>query len=321
MIGNNACGSRALGYGRTADNVVALRALTADGADVASLHAVLDALGRPRTSALIRTEFGRFSRQVSGYSLEHLLPENGRSVDRFLVGSEGTLAVVAGPPSGWSRTQPHRVLVVLGFPSMADAADAVPRLLEHDLVACEGWTTASSRLVPRRIPELPRGKGWLLARGHGRHRGRGGAGRGGARTRRAERGRRPTSPSSARSGGSARTAPASPRARRTRPARPAGRTPRFHRSGSAPTCATSTPSLTQHGSTACPTATSATAASTSGSTSPSTTREAGPATGAFVEEAARLAASHGGVALGRARRRPGPLRAAAAPCTRPRRSR
>ena len=31
MIGNNACGSRALAYGRTADNVSSLDVLTADG--------------------------------------------------------------------------------------------------------------------------------------------------------------------------------------------------------------------------------------------------------------------------------------------------
>ena len=44
----------------------------------------------------IRTEFGRFGRQVSGYSLEHLLPENRFDVARFLAGTEGTLAVIIG---------------------------------------------------------------------------------------------------------------------------------------------------------------------------------------------------------------------------------
>ena len=34
----------------------------------------------PTTSAPIRTEFGRFTRQVSGYCLEHLLPEHGRDL-------------------------------------------------------------------------------------------------------------------------------------------------------------------------------------------------------------------------------------------------
>ena len=34
MIGNNACGSRALGYGRTVDNVEAMTVLLADGSVV-----------------------------------------------------------------------------------------------------------------------------------------------------------------------------------------------------------------------------------------------------------------------------------------------
>ena len=95
MIGNNACGSRALGYGRTSDNVVGLDVLTGNGARLhlapgteprdgvlADLHRLVgDHL------ATIRTELGRFGRQVSGYSLEHLLPERGFDVGRALVGS------------------------------------------------------------------------------------------------------------------------------------------------------------------------------------------------------------------------------------------
>ena len=57
-----------------------------------------------RNLATIRTELGRFGRQVSGYSLEHLLPERGFDVARALVGTEGTLAVVLGATV---RTGPH----------------------------------------------------------------------------------------------------------------------------------------------------------------------------------------------------------------------
>ena len=160
MIGNNACGSRALGYGRTADNVVALDAVTVDGRPAVSLQAELDALA-DRHLGEIRPRFGRFSRQVSGYSLEHLLPENGRSLDRFLVGSEGTLAVVTGATVRLVEDAPARVLVVLGYPSMAEAADAVPDLLAHSPVACEGMDERITALVPS-APQLPRGKGWLL---------------------------------------------------------------------------------------------------------------------------------------------------------------
>src|SRR6185312_14618071 len=92
MIGNNACGSRALRYGRTSDNVLALDVLTAAGERLTArrmgrdglaaagpalrVGAALDSLVGAHLD-LIRTEFGRFTRQVSGYSLEHLLPENG----------------------------------------------------------------------------------------------------------------------------------------------------------------------------------------------------------------------------------------------------
>ncbi len=160
MIGNNACGSRALGYGRTADNVLALDALGVDGRPVAERAEDLAALTDAHLGT-IRPRFGRFTRQVSGYSLEHLLPENGRSLERFLVGSEGTLAVVTGATVRLVEDAPARVLAVLGYPSMADAADAVPAVLAHGPVACEGIDERITRLVPT-APRLPRGGGWLF---------------------------------------------------------------------------------------------------------------------------------------------------------------
>ncbi len=170
MIGNNACGSRALGYGRTSDNVLGLDVLTGagqrltlgpDGGEVPALTDLVD-----RHLATVRTELGRFGRQVSGYSLEHLLPENGRRVDRFLVGSEGTLAVVLGATVRLVEDAPYRALAVLGYPSMPEAADAVPALLSHPLVACEGLGHRIVDVVRERrgtVPELPRGEGWLFA--------------------------------------------------------------------------------------------------------------------------------------------------------------
>ncbi|GAB3256404.1 FAD-binding and (Fe-S)-binding domain-containing protein [Alteromonas gracilis] len=160
MIGNNACGSRALGYGRTVDNVLGLTVLLADGSVVTSsdrLDGIVDSqLG------LIRTEFGRFGRQVSGYSFEHLLPENGRRFDRFLVGTEGTLGIVLEATVRLVEDAPARALAVLGYADMAHAADAVPDLLAQPLVACEGIDRRIVDLVAG-APELPAGDGWLLA--------------------------------------------------------------------------------------------------------------------------------------------------------------
>ena len=175
MIGNNACGPRALGYGRTSDNVLGLEVITGSGErlSLAAGHRpaspaldALEALVRANLGA-IRTEFGRFPRQVSGYSLEHLLPEHGFDVARFLVGSEGTLAVVTGARLRLVTDLPHAALVVIGYPSMAAAADAMPRVLPSRPTAVEGLDSRIVDVVRRRqgaaaVPGLPVGEGWLF---------------------------------------------------------------------------------------------------------------------------------------------------------------
>lgn len=164
MLGNNACGSRALGYGRTADTVLAGDVLWGDRA--AAPGEVEQRLADVVAGDLghVRTTFGRFSRQVSGYSLEHLLPER-LSVPRFLAGSEGTLGLVRELTVSLVPEEP-RTLLVLGYPSMVEAADAVPALLATGpLVACEGLDSRIVDLVRARgagVPELPRGAGWLF---------------------------------------------------------------------------------------------------------------------------------------------------------------
>jgi FAD/FMN-containing dehydrogenase len=75
----------------------------------------------------VRTEFGRFGAPGVGLLLRAPgFRRSGRRLDRFLVGSEGTLAVVLEAEVTLVEDAPARALAVLGFPSMADAADAVP---------------------------------------------------------------------------------------------------------------------------------------------------------------------------------------------------
>ncbi|WP_433609065.1 FAD-binding and (Fe-S)-binding domain-containing protein [Prescottella agglutinans] len=173
MIGNNACGARTLGYGRTSDNVVGLDIVTGTGETlslpVASSTPVLDRLRDVTHTGLatIRTEFGRFGRQASGYALEHLLPENGFDALRFLVGSEGTLGIVTQATVNLVRDPAHRVLVALGYGDIAAAGDDAKAVLGFRPTACEG---IDSRLVdvvrerrgPQAVPPLPRGAAWLF---------------------------------------------------------------------------------------------------------------------------------------------------------------
>lgn len=174
MIGNNACGSRALGYGRTSDNVRGLAIALADG----SVHYLDRSQPTPEHFAplrdiaaahlgTIRTEFGTFSRQVSGYAMEHLVPERNFDVTRFLVGSEGTLAVVLGADLDLVRSPARTVLIVLGYADMPTAAEAVPALLAHKPIAVEGIDRRITDVVTARrgasaVPELPQGAGWLF---------------------------------------------------------------------------------------------------------------------------------------------------------------
>ena len=177
MIGNNACGSRALGYGRTADNVEAATVLFGNG-ETAHFDARAGTVPGGTGGQLldlanqnlghIRTSFGQFGRQVSGYSFEHLLPENRGRVERFMAGTEGTLGTVLEATVNLVQDDPGRRLMVLGFPTVAEAADAVPHLLEAAggrLIACEGMDSRLVALVRgagKRVPTLPKGESWLF---------------------------------------------------------------------------------------------------------------------------------------------------------------
>lgn len=177
MIGNDACGSRSLGYGRTADNVETLELITGQGhllrtgrslepsgpdALIASLRDLVAGSLSP-----LRTELGRFDRQISGYALHHLLPEHGFDLTRMLVGSEGTLGIVTEATVRLVAEPAHRIMVALGFSDFPTAGDATLAVLEHGPVACEGLdsrivSVVRERRGPGAVPELPPGDAWLF---------------------------------------------------------------------------------------------------------------------------------------------------------------
>ncbi|WP_236045510.1 FAD-binding and (Fe-S)-binding domain-containing protein [Paractinoplanes ovalisporus] len=171
MIGNNACGSRSLAYGRTSDNIVALELLTAAGDTLdttAPQGPVVDGLKTVmgKHLATARTEFDRFGRQVSGYAVQHLLPERFDLTQAF-VGSEGTLGIITKATVRLVVDSPVRVVVVLGFKDIVAAGEASPAVVAHRPTSCEGLDSRlldvlRARRGPDAVPPLPRGGAWLF---------------------------------------------------------------------------------------------------------------------------------------------------------------
>ena len=87
---------------------------------------------------------------------------------RALVGSEGTCALTLQAEVRLVKSPPERVLVVLGFPDIYAAGDAVPRILAAEPIACEGLDEAIIGGLRERglrlddIALLPPGKAWLM---------------------------------------------------------------------------------------------------------------------------------------------------------------
>ena len=180
MIGNNACGSHSVLWGTTAQNVLGLDVVTADGerravgamrdSDLPGLGPVLENRLRAfsdRHRALFRGELPPWPRRVSGYSLDWLLPERGFDVARALVGSEGTCAIVSAATIRLVRPTAVRALLVLGFTDDIEAASAVTALLTERPFTVESMT--AELFGGWRDPEhlLPDGHAWLLVEAGG----------------------------------------------------------------------------------------------------------------------------------------------------------
>ncbi len=187
MIGNNSCGIHSVMAGRTADNIEELEIVTYDGERMRvgptseeELERIIAAGGRrgeiyaalrdlrDRHAERVRERYPDIPRRVSGYNLDELLPEKGFNVARALVGSEGTLAMILEATVRLVPSPPSRSLLVLGYPTVFEAADHVPDILEFGPTGLEGM---DSRLVAdmvakgrktSEVPMLPDGEGWLL---------------------------------------------------------------------------------------------------------------------------------------------------------------
>jgi FAD/FMN-containing dehydrogenase/Fe-S oxidoreductase len=182
MIGNNSCGVRSVmtqfsGPGpRTSDNVAELDVLLYDGRRLrvregtsgdAEIDRRLTEL-RDRQADRIRARYPDIPRRVSGYNLDDLLPEKGFDVAAALTGTESTCMTVLEATVHLVHSPPHRTLVVLGYANEYEAADDVPRVLEHEPTGLEGVDDVLIKdmtvvgLHAQELSRLPEGHGFLL---------------------------------------------------------------------------------------------------------------------------------------------------------------
>ena len=187
MIGNNSCGVHSIMAGKTDDNVEALEILTYDGQRLhvgatsaddferyvreggrrSAIYSGLKSLA-DRCGDQVRRQFPNIPRRVSGYNLNHLLPENGFHVARSLVGSEGTCVTILEATCRLVESPPARVLVVIGWPDVYICADHVPQIMEHRPIGLEGFDDIVVNASRHKginldaIALLPEGCGWLM---------------------------------------------------------------------------------------------------------------------------------------------------------------
>ncbi len=185
-IANDACGNHSVRYGRTSDHVISLDLVTADGFKITASGTGLtatdphDETAARRAEAItgqlkdlagkhlkeFRLELGQIPRQVSGYHLAHLLPENHFAAAQALVGSEGTCAIVVSATVKLVPSPKAALLVNLGYDDVVAAAQDVTTILEFNPAAIEGIDEAIVKTMRVRRGEdsvqgLPDGKAWL----------------------------------------------------------------------------------------------------------------------------------------------------------------
>ena len=187
MIGNNACGSHSVAWGKTVDNVRDLTVVSYGGTqltvgptgpdeltararqpgEAGGIYRGLAQLSE-RHAALVRTQTPRLTRRVSGYNLDQLLPENGFNLARALVGTEGSCVTMLEATVDLVPMPAARVLTVVGYPGPFGAADAAPGFLDLAPLTIEGMDVAliaalrAARPADQRYKLLPDGEGWLF---------------------------------------------------------------------------------------------------------------------------------------------------------------
>ena len=189
MIGNNACGSRALGYGRTVDNVEALTVLLADGTSCVRgrtrwLTAAIDERLDPRPTstpshALVDQHLERRPHRVRPLRPAGLrATPSSTCCPRTAAGSTGSSSAPRAPwawsstrPCAWSRTLRSERWSCSATRRWPTPRTPYPPCWSTPWSPARASTSGSSTWCSGR-PELPAGGGLAVRRGHGGDRAR-----------------------------------------------------------------------------------------------------------------------------------------------------
>src|SRR6267143_3743833 len=145
MIANNSSGARCPIYGTTADHVLSLEIVMADGRveEIGQTHESLNA-ERAKIENLIRAASGEMAerwppgliKRWPGYGIERFL-RAPNDLNEILAGSEGTLAAISSAELKISPLPREKGLGLVFFASVADAMQATVALLDLQPAAIE----------------------------------------------------------------------------------------------------------------------------------------------------------------------------------------
>jgi len=156
MIGNNSAGARSIIYGKTIDHVKRLNVILSDGSQTTfdtlrpaewqeraerptfegQLYRTVGELVDKHRDEIDR-RFPKILRRVSGYNLPELATSGPRGLHQLIVGSEGTLALVAQAEVKLVPRPAARGLLVPQFATLHDAMNALALCLEAQPSAVE----------------------------------------------------------------------------------------------------------------------------------------------------------------------------------------
>lgn len=136
MLGNNSSGSRSLKYGSTIDNVLEVTFVDGNGKKItlpqnSKIGSKIFAL----TKKINWDKIPDVTKNSSGYRIEHVTSLN--DTQKAIVGSEGTLGIIISAKLRIRDIPENRVLYIIEYNSLRNAAEDCPRILKTNPSAVE----------------------------------------------------------------------------------------------------------------------------------------------------------------------------------------